>query len=104
MTVAVRTLDDGAWISINDSRAVSNSGIWPLTHYDFCDCDVAYVLLESFYDVGIDHHEVVVGTIGQCIECGHQDSIDDFPVGRIVDGEFYAYEASEFQSLIEPEN
>ncbi|SNZ12135.1 hypothetical protein SAMN06269185_1514 [Natronoarchaeum philippinense] len=104
MPVAVRTLDDGAWISINDSRAVSNSGIWPLTHYEFCDCEVSYVLLESFYDVGVDRHRVLVGAIGQCIECGRQDSIDDLAVGRIVDGEFHAYEPSEFQSLLEPDS
>lgn len=102
MAVSVRTLDDGAWISVNDSRAVGVSQIWPISRYDFCDCQTAHLLLEAFYDVGVDDHRIVAGVVGQCIDCGTKDSIDDLPVGRIVDGEFYAYEPGRTQSVLEP--
>ena len=103
MAVAVRTLDDGAWISVNDSRAVSNSDIWPLARHDFCECETAYMLLEAFYDVRVDsYHRVVAGVVGQCIDCGTEGSIDDLPVGRIIDGEFYPYEPGVPQAMLEP--
>ncbi|NHN48360.1 hypothetical protein G9464_12240 [Halostella sp. JP-L12] len=102
MTVPVRTLDDGAWISVNNARAVSNSDIWPLASYDFCDCDVAHVLCEAFYDVSIHRGVVAVGAVGQCIGCGAKDTIDALPVGRVVDGEFYQFEPGSFQAVNEP--
>jgi len=102
MVVSVRTLDDGAWISVNDSRAVGVSQIWPITRFDFCECETAHLLLEAFYDVGVDEHRIVAGVVGQCIDCGTEGSIDALAVGRIVDGEFQPYEPGRVQSLLEP--
>jgi len=102
MTVPVRTLDDGAWISVNNARAVSNSDIWPLALYDFCNCETAHVLCESFFDVSIHRDTIAVGAVGQCIDCGTQDTIDALPVGRVIDGEFHSFEAGALQVANEP--
>ncbi len=102
MVVSVRTLDDGAWISVNDSRAVGVSQIWPIARHDLCGCETAHLLLEAFYDVGVDGRRIVAGVVGQCIDCGTEGSIDTLPVGRVVDGEFSAYEPGQVQSLLEP--
>ncbi|QCC57037.1 hypothetical protein DV706_21200 (plasmid) [Natronorubrum bangense] len=53
MPIALRTLDDGAWISVNDSRQVSVSDVWTLSRGVFCNCEPAYVLLEGFLDVRV---------------------------------------------------
>ena len=99
MPIALRTLDDGAWISVNDSRQVSVSDVWTLSHGGFCDCEPAYVLLEAFVDVDVDGRIVVADVVGQCLECGTRDSIDRLPVGRVVDGEFYPYDPDGVQWL-----
>ncbi|SDD66744.1 hypothetical protein [Natrinema hispanicum] len=103
MSIALRTLDDGAWISINDSRQVSVSDVWSLTTGAFCDCSPAYVLLEAFVDVDIDGSIVVVHAVGQCLECGTRDSIERLPVGRIVNDDFYPYDPEGVQWLVEPD-
>lgn len=103
MTIAVRTLDDGAWISVNDSRQVSVSDVWTLSQGVFCDCEPAYVLLEAFVDVGVDGSVVVADAVGQCLECGVRDSIDRLPVGRMVDGDFCPYDPEAVQSRVEPD-
>ncbi|MDG5818869.1 hypothetical protein [Natronococcus sp. A-GB7] len=102
MTIAVRTLDDGAWISVNDSRQVSVSDVWTLSHGTFCGCEPAYVLLEGFFGVDVSGSIVVADTVGRCLDCGTQDSIDRLPVGRIVDGEFKPYGPEGVQSIVEP--
>lgn len=102
MAVSLRTLDDGAWISINDARAVGVSEIWPLTRSEFCDCTVSNLLVEAFYDVTVDRSVVVAGVVGQCIDCGTSGSVDRLAVGRIVDGEFHAFDPGRVQSIHEP--
>ena len=102
MSIALRTLDDGAWISVNDAREVSVSDVWTLSAGVFCDCEPAYVLLEGFYDVSVDRSVVATGTVGQCLECGTRDSIERLPVGRIVDGEFEPYDPPGIQTTTEP--
>jgi len=102
MATSLRTLDDGAWLSVNDARTVGASEIWRLATTEFCACGTAHVLLESFYGVSVDGPEVAVGAVGQCIDCGEQGSIDHLPVGRIVDGEFRWYEPGTVQSTAEP--
>ncbi|WP_135820576.1 hypothetical protein [Halostella litorea] len=92
MTVPVRTLDDGAWISVNNARAVSNSEVWPVSGAGVCDCEVAHLLPESFYDVSVGRDAVAVGAIVQCIDCGGHGTIDALPVGRVVDGEFREFD------------
>ncbi len=103
MTIALRTLDDGAWISVNDSRQVSVSDVWTLSRGVFCDCEPAYVLLEGFVDVGVDGSIVTADAVGQCLDCGTRDSIDRLPIGQIVDSEFEPYGPEGVQSLVEPE-
>ncbi|WP_121823669.1 hypothetical protein [Halostella salina] len=98
MTVPVRTLDDGAWISVNNARAVSNSAVWPVAGVEFCDCEVAHLLPESFYDVSVDRDTVAVGTIVQCIDCGGHGTIDALPVGRVVNGEFREFDTGAIRS------
>lgn len=94
MAIALRTLDDGAWISVNDTRAVGVSDVWTLAHGQFCGCTPAPVLIEGFTDVGTDGQRIVAGVVGQCLECGRRDSIERLAVGRIVDGEFRRYGAT----------
>ncbi|ELY58276.1 hypothetical protein [Natronococcus jeotgali] len=102
MAIALRTLDDGAWISVNDSRQVSVSDVWTLSRGVFCECEPAYVLLEGFFGTGVDGSVVVADAVGQCLECGTRDSIDRLPVGRIVDGEFKPYGPEGIQSTVDP--
>lgn len=102
MPIAVRTLDDGAWISVNDARVVSVSDIWPLAVHDFCGCETAYFLLEAFYDVGVDEGRITVGAVGQCVDCGTDGSVDGLAVGRMVDGEFRPYDPASVQATLEP--
>jgi len=101
MAVRVRTLDDGAWISVNDSRVVGVSDIWPLAVTDFCDCPTAQVLLEAFYDVGVADGWIVAGAVGQCIDCGTSGSIEHLAIGRIVDGTFRPVEPDRVQARLE---
>ncbi|GAB3670526.1 hypothetical protein [Halopiger thermotolerans] len=104
MTVAIRTLDDGAWISVNDSRQVSVSDVWMLSRGAFCECEPAPVLLETFVDANADGPIVTADAVGQCLECGTRDLIDGLPVGRIVDGEFRPYDPEGVQSILEPDS
>lgn len=88
MTTSVRIYDDGAWVNVNDERVVGNSEIWALSGRDVCACQVGDVLLEAFFDVGVDGATVTAGVVGQCIGCGQRVTVEEVPVGRIVDGEF----------------
>ncbi|ELY40977.1 hypothetical protein [Natronorubrum sulfidifaciens] len=102
MSIALRTLDDGAWISVNNSRQVSVSDVWTLSRGVFCDCKPAYVLLEAFLDVRVDGPTVVAEAVGQCLECGVRETITYLPVGRIVDGTFEPVDPETVQSVLEP--
>jgi hypothetical protein len=87
MSVAIRSLDDGAWVSVNDERRVSVSELWRLTG-DFCDCEQTDLVVENVLDVGVDGRDVDVRVDGQCIVCGAAGTTDWRPVGRLVDGDF----------------
>jgi len=39
MTTDVHQADDGAWVSVNDSREVNVSDLWLLARSDFCGCE-----------------------------------------------------------------
>ena len=93
MTTDVHQLDDGAWISVNDSREVNVSDLWLLARSDFCGCDPTDFLAEGFVEVGVDHPNVEARIAGQCIGCGQSGVTDWLPVGRVIDpetGEFYS--------------
>ena len=92
MTTDVHQLDDGAWISINDSREVNVSELWLLAASDFCDCEPADLLAEGFVETGVDHPDIQARIAGQCITCGASGVTDWLTVGRVVapdSGEFY---------------
>lgn len=90
MPTTVHQLDDGAWISVNDTREVSVSDLWWLARHDFCDCEMADFLAEGFVEVGIDPPEIEARIAGQCIVCGESGVTDWLTVGRVLDGEFYS--------------
>ncbi|WP_254766475.1 hypothetical protein [Salinilacihabitans rarus] len=102
MAISLRTLDDGAWISVDDAREVGVSDVWTLSRGPFCDCEPAYVLVEGFTDAGVDGAVVVAGAVGRCLDCGRQGSVDRLAVGRIVDGEFAPYDPGGVRSPCGP--
>ncbi len=102
MAISLRVLDDGAWISVNDSREVGVSDIWTLTSTDFCSCETAHVLLEGFSATHVAGPHIVADAVGQCINCGHRDTIDRLPVGRALEGQFAPYDPAAVQSTLEP--
>jgi hypothetical protein len=88
MSVALRILDDGAWISVDDTRRVAVSELWRFPSAEFCPCDLPDVVVEGFLEVGVDGRTVETRLYGQCIACGESGTTGWLPVGRIVDGEF----------------
>jgi len=88
VTTRLRILDDGAWLSVDDERRVSVSELWRVDAPEFCDCDLADLVVENFLETGVDGPAVEVRVYGQCIACGEKSTTDWIPVGRIVDGEF----------------
>ncbi|ADD05178.1 uncharacterized protein Nmag_1602 [Natrialba magadii ATCC 43099] len=100
MAIALRTLDDGAWISVNDSREVGVSDVWILPFREYCSCETPHVLLEGFSGVDLRaiDNRIVADAVGMCIDCGTRDYIESLPVGRIVDGEFKSYEPGSVQT------
>ncbi|MFC6724033.1 hypothetical protein ACFQE1_06520 [Halobium palmae] len=88
MSVALRILDDGAWVSVNDERRVAVSELWRVPRLSFCDCELSDLVVEGFVDVGVDGRTVETRLYGQCIVCGQSGTTGWLPVGRIVDGEY----------------
>ena len=83
MVTAVHQLDDGAWLSVNDTREVPVSDLWWLARHDFCDCDRADVLAEGFVEIGVDGRAVEGRIAGQCIACGTGGVTDWLTLGRV---------------------
>ncbi|MES3518495.1 MAG: hypothetical protein PPP58_12620 [Natronomonas sp.] len=93
MTTSVHQLDDGAWLSVNDSREVNVSDLWWLARHDFCDCEPADFLAEGFVEIGVDYPNIEARIAGQCIACGASGVTDWLTLGRVVDpddGQFFA--------------
>ncbi|SMP13046.1 hypothetical protein [Halobellus salinus] len=90
MTTRLRVLDDGAWLSVDDTRRVSVSELWRLDAPGFCECDIADLVVENFLNVGVDGRTVTARVYGQCIVCGTKSTVEWVPVGRILNGEFAA--------------
>lgn len=88
MNVPVRILDDGAWISVDDSREVGVSDLWRLSEHEFCDCAVADVLLEAFFEVRPNDDAVEVRAVGHCITCGERGSMGWLTIGHVENGTF----------------
>jgi hypothetical protein len=88
MVTALRILDDGAWVSVDDDRRVSVSELWRPATGGFCDCRLPDLLVGGFVEVGVDGRTVEARVYGDCIQCGRQGTTDWLPVGRLIDGEF----------------
>ena len=85
MPISIHQLDDGAWLSVNDSREVNVSDLWWLSRHDFCDCEPADFLAEGFVEIGVDHPNIEGRIAGQCIVCGESGVTDWLTLGRIAD-------------------
>jgi hypothetical protein len=83
VVTSIHQLDDGAWISVNDSREVNVSDLWWLARSDFCDCEMSDFLAEGFVEVGVDLPDVTARIAGQCIACGESGVTDWLAVGRV---------------------
>ena len=92
MSVAVRILDDGAWLSVNDERRVSVSELWRLTAPDFCTCDHPDFLTQGFLSARAGGQTIAVETYGECIQCGTDGIVGHVPVGSVIDGVFHGYD------------
>ena len=88
MSVSLRVLDDGAWVSVNDAREVSVSELWRLDAPAFCACDLPDFVVENVLSVGIAGRTIDAKVYGQCIACGETGVPGWVPVGRLSDGEF----------------
>jgi len=88
MTTRLRVLDDGAWISVDDSREVRVSELWRLDAPDFCRCALADLIVENFQSVGVDGATVEARVYGQCIGCGETGVTYWIRVRRVTGGEF----------------
>ena len=88
VSTRLRVLDDGAWISVDDSRAVRVGELWRLDSPDFCACAPTDLVVENFQEVGIDGRTVETRIYGQCIACGETGITGWLPVGAVRDGEF----------------
>jgi hypothetical protein len=82
MVTSVHQLDDGAWVSVNDSREVNVSDLWLLARHDFCGCEPADFLAEGFVEVGVDFPAVEARIAGQCIQCGAAGVTDWLELGH----------------------
>ncbi len=81
---SIHQLDDGAWLSVGDSRVLNVSDLWLLARHDVCDCEPADFLAEGFVDVGVDPPDVGARIAGQCIRCGEHGVTEWLPVGRVI--------------------
>jgi hypothetical protein len=93
MPIDVHQLDDGAWISVNDSREVAVSDLWLLARQDLCDCAVADFLTEGVVEVGVDWPDIEARFAGRCIRCGTEGVTDWLTVGRVIDPEDGEFDA-----------
>ncbi len=100
MCVALRILDDGAWLSVDDQRRVSVSELWRVDAPEFCECELVDFIAEGFTDVSADGRDVAVTTYGKCIACGESGIPGKLPVGRIRDGEYRGYDRE--NDILEP--
>jgi hypothetical protein len=82
----LRTLDDGAWVSVNDRRRAGASELWRVR--GVCDCPVADLLVEGIVDVGVDGRTITARVAGRCLACGDETVTGHLAVGRVVDGSY----------------
>nr|WP_303651906.1 hypothetical protein [Halovenus rubra] len=85
-------MDDGAWLSVDDSRTVPVSNLWMLARHDVCDCQPADFLAEAFVDIGVQASSVEGRIAGVCVGCGEHGVTDWIELGRVdhTSGQFRA--------------
>jgi hypothetical protein len=83
---SLRTLDDGAWVSVDDRREAGASELWRVR--GVCDCAVGDLLVENVVAVGVDGRTVTARVVGRCLGCGQETATGHLPVGRVVEGSF----------------
>ena len=83
MTTDVHQLDDGAWVSVDDSREVNVGDLWRLAGQGVCGCRTADFLAEGFVAVAVDGDAVEARVAGQCIQCGEGGVTDWLTLGRV---------------------
>lgn len=88
VTVALRLLDDGAWLSVNDTRRVAVGELWRLADPAYCGCRPTEFAVEGFTDCGVVGRTVTVTAYGTCIACGTAETTTAVPVGRVHRGSF----------------
>lgn len=82
MVTSIHQLDDGAWVSVNDSREVNVSDLWLLARSDVCACEPSDFLAEGFVEVSAAHGRVEGRIAGQCIACGESGVTGWLELGR----------------------
>lgn len=87
MPTSIRTVDRGAWLSVNGTRELGISNLWLLARSDVCDCRVTDFLAEGFAEIGIDHPNIEARFTGRCITCGMAGTTDWLVLGRMHTGE-----------------
>lgn len=82
MVTSIHQLDDGAWVSVNDSRAVNVSDLWLLARSNVCSCEPSDFLAEGFVEVSAACGRVEGRIAGQCITCGESGVTGWLELGR----------------------
>ncbi len=82
VSTQVHQLDDGAWVSVGDSRVVRVGDLWRVSG-PFCDCEPTDLLAEGFVEVGVDGHTVEGRVAGQCVACGASGVTGWLALGRL---------------------
>lgn len=86
MSHSLRTLDDGAWVSVDDRREAGASELWRVR--GVCDCVVGDLLVEGVVDVGVNGRTVTARVAGRCLACDRETVTSYLPVGRVVEGSY----------------
>jgi hypothetical protein len=82
VVTSIHQLDDGAWVSVNDSREVNVSDLWLLARSDVCSCEPSDFLAEGFVAVSVACGRVEGRIAGQCIACGESGVTGWLELGR----------------------
>jgi hypothetical protein len=80
MSVAVRVLDDGAWVSVCDGRRVPVSELWQPVTGGVCECSPSDLLVGGFLEAGVDGRTIEARAYGECIRCWASGTTGWLPV------------------------
>lgn len=83
MGISLRTVDRGAWLSVNGTRELGISNLWPLVESDICTCKITDFLAEGIVEIGVDPPNIEARFTGRCIACGTEGMTDWLVLGRV---------------------